>query len=58
MKIKMAVSKGFSKARRHTPDTRTQAKRVCHLKKMAHRAQRRALRLFDGSAKATERDMI
>jgi len=58
MKVKMAVSKGFSKARHHISDTRVQAKRMRHLKKMAHRAQRRALRLSDGSAKATERDLI
>jgi len=58
MRVKMAVSKGFSRARHHVPDTRTQARRVRHLKKMAHRAQRRAFRLFDGSAKATERDII
>ena len=56
--MKMAVSKGFSKARHHISDTRVQAKRMRHLKKMAHRAQRRALRLSDGSAKATERDLI
>ncbi len=58
MRGKMAVSVGFSRAKRVFSRTRLAAKRLRNLKRSAHRAQRRALRRDDASAKVTERDLI
>ncbi len=57
MRVKMSVSKGFGCVRKFL--TKSSRRRlVPKLKRSAKRAQRRAIRREDFSAKMTERDLV